>query len=115
MENKFCKTSPCNNCPYRKDAPLQHWAIEEFKDLIEADNSMMGKSYGCHKNDGTLCTGFVMDQDKRGIPSIKLRIDFSRMGVTVADLDKLKCKSKMFGSIKEMAVANFPELKNYKP
>lgn len=106
----FCKISPCNNCPYRLDAPLQHWSIEEFKDLIAKDNDCMGASYGCHKNDGTLCTGFVMDQDKRNIPSITLRIDFSRMGVTVKDLDKLKCKSKLFGSIKEMAIANYPEL-----
>lgn len=106
-----CKTSPCNNCPYRKDAPLQHWSIDEFKDLIAKDSSYMGATYGCHKNDGKLCTGFVMDQDKRGVPSIALRIKFGRDGTGIADLDTLKCKSKLFKSIKEMAGANYPELK----
>ena len=110
---KNCKQSPCNNCPYRKDAPQQHWSIKEFKDLLDKDKEPMGAVYGCHKNDGTLCTGFVMDQDKRGIPSIMLRLNFSKNGVTVADLDQLNCKSELFDNIQEMAVANFPELKNY--
>lgn len=112
---KFCKQSPCNNCPYRKDAPLKHWSIDEFKDLMKADSDMMGASYGCHKNDGTLCTGFVMNQDKRGMPSIKLRMNLSQLGVTVANIDKLSCKSEMFKSIREMAINNFPSLRNYKP
>lgn len=107
---KFCKNSPCNNCPYRKDAPLQHWSIDEFKDLLKADKDYLGASYGCHKNDGTLCTGFVMNQDKRNIPSIKLRIDFNQLNVTVADLDKLSCKSEMYDSIEEMSKANYSEL-----
>jgi len=107
---RFCKHSPCNNCPYRKDAPLQHWSIEEFKDLLAKDADYMGASYGCHKNDGTLCTGFVMNQYKRDIPSIILRIDFLRLGITVKDLDKLHCKSEMYNSIEEMSYANYPEL-----
>lgn len=107
---KFCKSSPCNNCPYRKDAPLHHWSIDEFKDLLKADKDYIGKTYGCHKNDGTLCTGFVMNQDKRGVPSIATRIEFSKLRITVADLDELSCKSKMFESIEEMSIANYPEL-----
>lgn len=105
---KFCKSQPCSNCPYRKDAPLKHWDKAEFADLLSKDKDMMGASYGCHKNDGTLCTGFVINQDKRGMPSIRLRIELSQLGVRVADLDKLSCKSEMFETIEDMAHANYP-------
>lgn len=111
MEPGCLKTSPCNNCPYRKDAPLQHWSILEFLDLIKADSDYMGKAYGCHKNDGSLCTGFVMNQDKRGMQSIALRISLSKNQITVDDLDKLTCKSEMFDTIEEMAIANYPAIK----
>lgn len=111
MKKGCLKTSPCNNCPYRKDAPLQHWSVLEFTDLIKADRDYMGKAYGCHKNDGSLCTGFVMNQDKRGVPSIALRISLSQNQITVKDLDNLKCKSEMFDTIEEMTIANYHELK----
>lgn len=106
----YCKISPCNNCPYRKDAPLQHWSIDEFKDLLKSDKDYIGKVYGCHKNDNTACAGFIINQDKRGVPSIATRISFSKNNITIAFLDTLTCKSKMFDSIEEMATANYPEL-----
>lgn len=106
----YCRTQPCNNCPYRLDAPLQHWSIDEFKDLMASDNDYMGKVYGCHKNDGHVCVGWLMNQDKRRLPSIALRISLSTNKVTREYLDKLHCKSGLFESIEEMAVANFPEI-----
>lgn len=105
-----CKKPPCNNCPYRKDAPLQHWSIDEFRDLLANDKTQLGAVYGYHKNDGKLCTGFVMNQDKRGIPSIKLRTALIADRVAVGDLDTLYCESEMFNTIEEMSIANYPEL-----
>lgn len=103
----ICKTSPCNNCPYRKDAPLRLWSIEEFKDLLANENDYMGATYGCHKQDGKLCTGWLMNQDQRRFPSIALRMFLSKNNVTREFLDSLKSEAPMFKTVKEMCEANY--------
>lgn len=110
MSNYF-KKSPCNNCPYRKDAPLQLWAKEEFEDLLNSEKEQFGKIYGCHKKDGHVCVGWLMDQDKRNLPSIMLRMSLSKNNVTRKYLDSLHCKSELFESIEEMAKENYPNIK----
>jgi len=92
---------------------LQHWDVSHFLDLLESERDTLGKIYQCHKKDGKMCTGWIMEQDKNRIPSIMLRLKFSRDGTTVADLDTLKCKSELYNSIREMCEANYPELKKY--
>lgn len=57
----FGKKSPCNTCPYRKDVTQQHWHKEEFEKLLTNENDFMGKVYGCHKKDGNVCVGWLMD------------------------------------------------------
>lgn len=109
----YCRTQPCNNCPYRLDAPLQHWSIAEFVDLIDSDSSTYGKVYGCHKNDGHVCVGWLMDQDNRNLPSIALRISLSSNNVSRQYLSKLNCKTGLFKSIRQMCIANFKQLKKY--
>lgn len=104
----FKRKSPCNDCPYRCDAPLSHWSKEEFDDLQREDTLQFGSTYGCHKNDGHVCVGWLMDQDKRNLPSISLRLVLSQSNVTRNYLDNLTCKSKMYTSIKEMVDANYP-------
>jgi hypothetical protein len=109
METTYkCKT-PCKNCPYRKDAPLQLWSVEEFKDLAENDSNYMGKVYGCHKKNGSVCVGWLMDQDKRYFPSIALRLSLAKNNITRVYLDALRCKSPLYSSIQEMSAANYPE------
>lgn len=105
-------TSPCKSCPYRKDAKLQHWHKAEFENLMQMDKDFMGTVYGCHKNDGTVCKGWLMNQDKRNFPSIALRIALSKQGISREYLDSLKCKSEMFDTVEEMALANYPSIKN---
>ena len=108
-----CKT-PCKNCPYRKDAPLQLWSKEVFSDLIKNDADYMGAVYACHKNNGSVCVGWLMDQDKRNHPSIMLRLSLSKNKVDRKYLDSLHCKTELFTSIQEMAHANFPDTFNRK-
>lgn len=110
--SKYCKLSPCKNCPYRKDAPLRHWSIEEFKDLLAKECDYMGSVYSCHKKDGTVCTGWLMNQDKRNFPSIALRISLSKNKITRVLLDKLHCRTEMFDTVEEMCETNYPELEN---
>lgn len=109
---EFNKKSPCNNCPYRKDAPLQYWDKVEFERLLQMGKDYMGAVYGCHKKDDNVCVGWLMDQDERNCPSIALRIALTKKNITRAYLDTLSCKSERFTSVEEMVAANFPELLN---
>lgn len=109
---QFCKLSPCKNCPYRKGAPLRHWSIEEFKDLLAKERDYFGSLYGCHKQDDTTCTGWLMNQDKRGFPSIALRMSLSKNKINRDLLDNLRCKSEQYDTVEEMCFTNYPELLN---
>jgi hypothetical protein len=108
---EYSKKTPCKDCPYRKDAPLQLWDKEEFTDLLKKDRDYLGATYGCHKKDESVCIGWLMNQDKRNIPSIMLRISLSQKKVTREYLDSLYCKSEMYDTIEEMALTNYPKIK----
>jgi hypothetical protein len=103
-------TQPCNNCPYRTDAPLQHWDKSEYIKLLALENDTMGGIYGCHKNNGSTCIGWLMKQDENNFPSIKLRISLSKNNVTREYLDSLHSPAPLYASVKEMINANYPDL-----
>lgn len=106
---EFKKKSPCKNCPYRIDAPLKLWRVEEFKDLAAKDQSQFGAVYGCHKKDDSVCIGWLMDQDKRHFPSIQLRLVLSQKEINRTYLDALKSPSPLYKNIATMCKANYPE------
>lgn len=103
-------THPCNTCPYRMDVPLRHWSIEEFRKLLDNDQSQIGVVYRCHKKNGSACIGWLMNQEKNNFPSLALRISLIKHDVNRSYLDKLHCKAPMFETVKEMCQANYPEL-----
>lgn len=107
----FVKKSPCPDCPYRKDAPLRKWHIAEFINLSDEDKKQFGKVFGCHKKDEHICVGYLMNQDERRFPNLNLRILLSKNNVTREYFDKLKSPCPVFDSIKEMIIANYPEIK----
>lgn len=106
----FKCTQPCNNCPYRTDAPLRHWDKAEFEDLLESENDSLGTVYGCHKNNGSVCIGWLMKQDENGFPSIMLRIFMSRNNITRKYMDSLSSPSPLYSNVTEMVKANFPSI-----
>ena len=105
----FYKKQPCNNCPYRLDAPLQLWSIEEFRDLMKHDEQW-GGIYGCHKKDGHVCVGWLMKQDEMRIPNLRMRMALSSANVTREYMDALNCKTGLYNTLEDMVQANFPEL-----
>lgn len=109
---EFKGTNPCKDCPYRTDAPLQKWDKGHFADLLKNDADYMGALYHCHKNNGTVCRGWLMDQDARRFPSIMLRMALSRQGITREYLDRLHCRSPLYETVQKMVEANYPELIN---
>jgi hypothetical protein len=109
VEPFSCK-QPCSNCPYRKDAPLQLWDKYEYEKLLQLENDYMGAVYGCHKNNGSICVGWLMKQDENNFPSIYLRISLSKNKVTREYLDSLHSPSPLYENVTEMIEANYPEI-----
>jgi hypothetical protein len=113
MENKvptYHCTQPCSNCPYRTDAPLQHWHISEFQRLLESEKDQFGTTFGCHKQNGSICIGWLMKQDENYFPSIALRLSLSKNNITREYLDSLHSPAPLYKDVKTMVMANFPQL-----
>lgn len=109
-KNLFECTEPCGNCPYRADAPLRFWSKQEFVNLFASENGYLGKIYQCHKNNGSVCVGWLIDQDRRRFPSIALRLVLSERQITREYLDELTSPTPLYSSVREMIEANFPEI-----
>lgn len=77
---------PCGSCPYRTDVPTGTWHAEEFENLLAHDaDPMNGSVFGCHRfrlrrEEADICAGWFLDQQERGLPSIKLRLALMARG-----------------------------------
>lgn len=111
MDLEFKSNSPCNNCPYRKDAPLKLWHKSEYEKLERSESDNWGCVYGCHKNNGSVCVGWLMNQERRNFPSLALRLKMIKQNITKEFLDSLHCVSEMYASVKDMIQANYPSTK----
>lgn len=109
---KWNTREPCGSCPYRKDAPLRLWHPSEFDNLLEQDaDPIQGRAFGCHatiKNDSTsVCAGWLLDQKRRGLPSIRLRMALMQSEDAQRCLEKVSDGGyELYGSIEEMVAAN---------
>lgn len=112
-ENKVslfhCK-QPCGNCPYRTDAPVRHWDKSEFETLLDSETHQFGTIYNCHKNNGSVCVGWLMKQDENRLPSIALRMALTKYNVTRLYMDSLSSPFPLYKNVKEMIKANFPSI-----
>jgi hypothetical protein len=106
----FNCTQPCGNCPYRTDAPLQLWDKSEFKKLLEKEHDYLGTLYYCHKQNGSVCVGWLMKQYEANFPSNILRMTFSKENITQSYFDGLNSPAPLFDNVSAMIKANYPEL-----
>jgi len=106
----FHCTTPCNNCPYRTDAPLQLWHKSEYEKLLNSETDQFGSIYNCHKNNGSVCVGWLIKQDENRLPSISLRIALSKHDITRDYMDKLHSPAPLYKSVREMIKANYPHI-----
>lgn len=73
----IAKAGPCNNCPWRKDAPREYWDPQHFVDIAESCRNDGLSTMLCHtsKAEGCavnyVCAGWVASQ---GTESIGVRI-----------------------------------------
>lgn len=103
----WAQTKPCEACPYRKDAPRGIWSAEEFRNLEAQDrNQYGGSTFGCHLGAGKPaaerqpCAGWLIDQKRRGVPSIQLRM------VIITNPDA----AALFARIDENTVGLYPSI-----
>lgn len=109
---KFDTPKPCTSCPYRRDAELGFWHPSEFQKLLEQDaDELNGNLFACHGTrkleEQSICAGWFLDQQRRGYPSIRLRL------VLAKNKEALKYEKQvnadglvLYDSIKEMCLAN---------
>ena len=110
--------TPCATCPYRRDTKLQLWREVEFTDLRAKDSEpMTSPVYGCHSSaklpeaERRPCAGWLLDQKRRNIPSIPLRVALIRTPEARELLDKVNDGgADLYDSIKEMHEANYPPI-----
>ena len=115
---KYDTKKPCRSCPYRKDAPAGTWNRAEFEKLLRADQDPMeGAVFGCHKDrhleseEWHVCAGWYLDQERRGLPAIQLRISFAKAIGNGQDILKFQQEVtadglELFDSIEEMCRVN---------
>jgi hypothetical protein len=87
------------------------WAPIEFAQLAKAAADPMGSTFGCHKDTGKLrpaiCRGYLVDQKRRDVPSIRLRLQMSNDPKLVAIFEALDEKDPdLYRSLAAMIRAN---------
>lgn len=107
--------APCETCPYRRSVRLAFWDICEYQQLEAADHNLLGAMFDCHgerkKAPKTRqpCVGWLLDQRRRGTPSIQLRLRLHRDAAFLRYYNGLRdLGKKLYGSIAEMFLANYP-------
>ena len=107
---KWSTRTPCKSCPYRRDAPLGFWAWDEFVNLEFQDSDPVnGHTFGCHgtKSDPDVCAGWLLDQKRRGLPSIQLRLHLMTNEEARECLEQVNDGGHvLYDSIAEMIEAN---------
>lgn len=102
-------THPCRSCPYRVDVPVKTWHREEFENLLANDaDERNGGVFGCHRfrlrpQEAEVCAGWFLDQQRRGFPSIKLRLVLMRLSEQPVVTDG---GCQLYSTMKKMCRAN---------
>jgi len=116
MSLTFERRTPCASCPYRVDAPRQHWHRDHFASVLRGmRDPVNGPVFACHSTAKQpvrdACVGWMLDQIARHMPSIQLRLTLIRSDPPAHYLGELHAGgAEMFDGIEDMISANFPEL-----
>jgi hypothetical protein len=102
--NAFTLTTPCNECPWRKDVPPGKFPEERYEALKSTVQQGFGQPlFACHKSkegEPLCCAGYLLVEGS------------ANFGVRIAcitgklDMSKLHCEAELYASYKEMAEAN---------
>ena len=115
---KYDAKTPCKSCPYRKDAPLAFWNEAEFLNLERTEADQMGAVFGCHqdgkkpKDEVGVCVGWLLNQKKRGLPSMRLRLALIKDRQLTEQANLVHSKGiRMFRTVSAMVKANLKAIR----
>jgi hypothetical protein len=110
------RAKPCATCPYLRATKRGLWSDEEYANLQAQDRNDFGSLFGCHSDakkpeaERSLCVGWALDQKRRNIPSLSLRVLLLTRAGLGEWLGGLSEKGlRLYRSIGAMRRANFPE------
>lgn len=100
---------PCNNCPWRVDAPRQHWDPTHFTSIWRNCQDDGLHVMACHKSSALpagetplTCQGWIR---VLGMSAIGVRIALLRGSVTIEEVDD-RSGPKLFPTFEAMLKAN---------
>lgn len=120
---KWDNRTPCASCPYRRDVPVGTWHVSEFQNLLANDrDERNGRTFACHRHrkqpveERHLCVGWFLDQQRRGTPSLMLRLLALRGGDEAAAFwrEAHDGGHDLYDSLDEMCEANGATQPRYK-
>jgi hypothetical protein len=124
MTEKYDRREPCGNCPFRRSAPLAYWHPSQYTMLAEiaAGEGMLGdRTFGCHKDRGKpkkeigSCVGWLLDQRKRGIPCLTLRIELAIEPRYAEQMIEITGEEDCYDSIDEVVELNLARDREINP
>lgn len=113
--------SPCKSCPYRKDSRIALWHPREFLNLLKQDACLpdtdlsLGVLFGCHEynkrppEEHRPCAGWLLDQKKRGVPNLNLRMALGRPAVLACFEAVSAGGLKLYKTLAEMCKVNLKQ------
>lgn len=113
---KWDQQQPCTTCPYLRRSPLAIWDEAEFLNLKRQDaDPIRGRTFGCHsfrklpQAEHRVCVGWLLDQARRHMPSMRLRMELLANAEAMAAFARLSADGlEMYDSIHQMHLANYP-------
>jgi len=105
---------PCKGCPFRRDTPIGIWDWGHYVELQEQDaDELNGSLFACHKyrllpqSERRPCAGWLLDQRRRRVPSIRLRLALIGKPEALALFEELRDGGfPLYSSLDEMCAAN---------
>ena len=110
---KYNLKRPCENCPFKREAPRGVWTADHYtmlQGLCEKHTSPsnMG-TFACHdtRPEGThACAGWVLWQQEHCFPSLGIRLAMSLGHCTARDIEALDHEVEIFTDVDELAEVN---------
>jgi hypothetical protein len=110
---KTCGKEPCPTCPYRVDTPRGIWELDHYEALTKYDGDIPDQiengafaSFGCHKDNGHYCRGWIDCHGADNLLAIRLNGLTTRVGPPAVEV---------FESGAACLEANLPHMKNPLP
>jgi len=98
------RSSPCAECPWRRDAPIGAFPVEAYQHSARTCYDMAGHMFACHMAGATkpqTCAGFLLSRGAAHNLAVRMAMIEGRL-----DLDAVASDVPLYASYQEMAEAN---------